>query len=265
MRTPLFLSAKRAERIETPEMSDRDALPHFGHRVRGASIPRDCRRACRRSVRCEQRSARSSQVVDGDHAAVRSASISGNQTRCASPEGIRSLSPPDEKADSMAAYHRPLPRETPARCGVPVRAPDGFALTGRAAPRGASWPKPMRKSAVPVAGMSFTYPVGCAPIATASGSGTTTSPTPCVGRVPARTTGVPDRRPRARPVLVPATSRGSKVATRAINPLMERPWSSVYARAVGASSRLRSGRSTRGSGATARPSATPRDGRCPDS
>ena len=35
MRTPRLSSAKRTDRTETPEMSERDTAPHCGHRVRG--------------------------------------------------------------------------------------------------------------------------------------------------------------------------------------------------------------------------------------
>lgn len=89
--TLLFCSAKSADLIETPAMSPRDTAPHFGHLVSGACIPRDCRRRVRSSVTRWQMSSSSSHVVEGDHAAVRTSIISGNQTRCASPEGTRHL------------------------------------------------------------------------------------------------------------------------------------------------------------------------------
>jgi hypothetical protein len=63
-------------------------------------------------VRRPQRSASSCQVVEGDHAAVRMSTISGNQTRCASPEGTRHLLVWAVRPSPPSRASRAMPRPT---------------------------------------------------------------------------------------------------------------------------------------------------------
>ena len=85
---PTPLSVYNADRIETPEMSDLDTAPHLGQRVSGALIPFDDRMWSLFSVMRRQKSASSSHEIEAAHVRSSSSSISGNQTRCASPEAI---------------------------------------------------------------------------------------------------------------------------------------------------------------------------------
>ncbi len=87
MKTPAFLSVKSADLIDRPEMSERDSAPHFGHLIKEGLIPRDRRSSSLSSVRRLQRSASSPQVIDSDQDDLRVSINSGNQTRCASPDG----------------------------------------------------------------------------------------------------------------------------------------------------------------------------------
>ena len=109
MTTPLFFKANRADRMETPEMPDLDACPHLGHRIRGGLIPFVCRMALRFSVMRRQKSTNSSHVIALDHVLLSYSSISGNQTRCASPAGI-SPSPPSRACPATSRRKRWSPR-----------------------------------------------------------------------------------------------------------------------------------------------------------
>lgn len=101
--TPLFFKANRADRMETPEMSDLDACPHLRHRIRGGLISLVCRMPLRFSVIRWQKSANSSHVIALDHVLLSSSSISGNQIRCASPAGIS----PSPSSHACAAVAEP--------------------------------------------------------------------------------------------------------------------------------------------------------------
>ena len=107
---PIFFSAKRADRIETPETSDLDIAPHFGQRVSGGSIPLDSRIPFLFSVSTWQKSTSSSQETEADHLRSSSSSISGNQTRRESPEAMISVhltAPPTPLLSSCFSSNRP--------------------------------------------------------------------------------------------------------------------------------------------------------------
>ena len=101
--TPLFFKEIMADRIETPERSAREALAHVGHSVLGGWMPRSRRICFRFSVMRTQKSVNSSQGIVLDHDVFKSANISGNQTRCASPAGIS----PSALGHACSAMSRP--------------------------------------------------------------------------------------------------------------------------------------------------------------
>jgi hypothetical protein len=95
--TPLFVKANSADRMEMPETSVnvRNVPPHRLHRILGDRMPRVSRICFRSSVMRAQKPASSSQDIASDQDAFSFSSISGNQTRWASPAGIRSSPPHD--------------------------------------------------------------------------------------------------------------------------------------------------------------------------